>query len=224
MRARWIAGVILTGCAALLPARALAQMQTPAAPANPTTPASPTNVERKLDLTFNNGRVTLVAKGVTLQEILGEWTRRGACPFPGADKIVGGKLPPLQYENQPELTVLQSLLRSLSGYIPFPRRVGNPGASMFEAVQVLASSRPTTTIPMSSGMSMPIAAPLVPQGNPMDEIPPIITVPNPNAQPAQPNQPTMPPPSQPGVYLPAGRGATPPATGTTGTGRGGGGR
>ena len=220
MRTRWIAGVILTGWAALLPARAFAQVQMPG-----TAPAAST--ERKLDLSFNNGRVTLVAKNVTLQEILAEWTRKGSCPFPGADKIVGGKLPPLQYENQPELTVLQSLLRSLSGYIPFPRKVGNPGASMFEAVQVLASSRPTTTVPMNSGMSMPIAAPLVPQGNPMDEIPPIVTVPNPNGQqPAAPNQPTMTPPSQPGVYLPpAGRAAPPPGTGTTtGTGRGGGGR
>ena len=216
MRARWIAGVILAGCAALLPARALAQVQPPAA----------ASTERKLDLTFNNGRVTLIAKNVTLQEILAEWTRKGSCPFPGAEKIVGGKLPPLQYENQPELTVLQSLLRSLSGYIPFPRKVGNPGASMFEGVQVLASSKATTTMPMNSGMSMPIAAPLVPQGNPMDEIPPIVTVPNPNAQPqpASPNQPTV-APSQPGIYVqPAGRGATPPATGTTGTGRGGGGR
>jgi len=218
MKARWIAGVILAGSAALLPARAFAQVPV-AAPLT-------ASAERKLDLSFNNGKVTLVAKNVTLQEILAEWTRKGSCPFPGADKIVGGKLPPLQYENQPELTVLQSLLRTVSGYIPFPRKVGNPGASMFEAVQVLASSKPTSTIPMSSGTSMPIAAPLVPQGNPMDEIPPIITVPNPNAQsqPAQPNQPTMTPPNQPGVYLPpAGRGGTPPV-GTTGTGRGGGGR
>ena len=95
-----------------------------------------------------------------------------------------------------------------------------------ETVYILASSKGTTQ-PMSSGTSMPIAAPLVPQGNPMDEIPPIVTIPNPAAQqqPASPNQPTMAPPSQPGVYVqPAGRGATPPATGTTGTGRGGGGR
>lgn len=217
MRARFVAGLMLAGWAALVPARALAQF--------PATAPAP--VERKLDLTFDNGKVTLVASGVTLQEILAEWARKGGCPFSGADKIVGGKLPPLQYDHQPELTVLQSLLRGLSGYVPVPRRVGNPGSSMFEAVYVLASSKPTTTMPMSSGMSMPIAAPLVPQGNPMDEIPPIVTIPNPGAQqqPASPNQPSMAPPSQPGVYLPpAGRGAPPPTTGTTGTGRGGGGR
>ena len=219
MQVRWIAAAMLAGLAALLPARALAQVAM-------STPPAAASTERKLDLAFENGKVTLVAKNVTLQEILAEWTRKGGCPFPGADKIVGGKLPPLQYEHQPELTVLQSLLRSLSGYVPVPRRVGNPGASSFEAVYVLASSKPTTTVPMSSGTSMPIAAPLVPQGNPLDEIPPIVTIPNPNGpQPASPNQPTMAPPSQPGIYVqPAGRGATPPATGTTGTGRGGGGR
>ena len=219
MQPRWIAAVLLAGSAALLPARALAQFSAPP----PTVPST----ERKLDLTFNNGRVTLIAKGVTLQEILAEWARKGSCPFPGADKIVGGKLPPLQYENQPELVVLQSLTRSLSGASPLPRKVGNPGASMFEAVYILASSKPTTNMPMmNSGNSMPIAAPLVPQGNPMDEIPPIITIPNPNAQPqpAAPNQPTMSQPSQPGVYLPSGRGGTPPPAPTTGTGRGGGGR
>src|SRR4029079_351533 len=195
MQARWIAGVMLAGLAVLVPARALAQFPAPA-------PAAST--ERKLDLTFDHGKVTLIAKGVTLQEILAEWARKGGCPFSGADKIVGGKLPPLQYENQPELTVLQSLLRGLSGYVPVPRRVGNPGSSMFEAVYVLASSKPTATVPMSSGTSMPIAAPLMPQGNPMDEIRPILTIRIRAAQPqpAAPNQPTMAPPSQPGVYLP----------------------
>lgn len=214
MRARWIAVVALGGLMVAVPPALLAQSQEPAA----------ASTERKLDLTFNDGKVTLIAKNVTLQEILAEWARKGSCPFNGADKIVGGKLPPLQYENQPELTVLQSLLRSVSAYIPSPRRVGNPGASMFEAVQVLASSKATTTMPMSSSSSMPIAAPLMPQGNPMDEIPPI-TIPNPGGQPQAPqNQPSVGTPSQPGIYLPStppGRTAPPP---TTGTGRGGGGR
>ena len=198
-----------------VPARTLAQVPDPAAPAT----------ERKLELTFDRGKVTLIARNVTLQEILAEWARKGSCPFNGADKIMGGKLPPLQYENQPELTVLQSLLRSVSAYIPSPRRVGNPGASMFEAVQVLASSK-ATTAPMMSGSSMPIAAPLMPQGNPMDEIPPIVSVPNPGQQQPPQNQPAAGPPTQPGVYLPStppGRGGVPPTTGP-GTGRGGGGR
>ena len=202
MRTRCIPALVVLSWVSVASASAIAQ-----APQAPETPVAPAQAARKLDLTFNNGRVTLIAQNVTLQEILAEWTRRGGCPFVGADKIIGGKLPPLQYDNQPELTVLESLLRTMAGYVPMPRRAGHPGASSFEAVYVLAVSRPTTTLPSSGmGNGMPVAAPLMMQPSPIDEIPPIVTIPNgnPNGQPVQ--QPNQPNPgtlqNQPGVYLP----------------------
>ena len=77
---------------------------------------------RKLQLSFDGqGNVTLIAQGVTLQEILAEWTRLGGCYFPNADKLSRAMLVPLQFENVPELKVLDSLLRSAAGIIVAPR-------------------------------------------------------------------------------------------------------
>jgi hypothetical protein len=185
--------------------------------------------ERKLLLSFSQGNVTLIAKNVTLREILAEWTRQGGCQFVNADKIAGGVLAPLQFENEPELSVLSTLLAPVSGYIVGGRRAGTLGASQFEAVYIVASSHPTSS-PYSGSNSGPIAAPLM-NNVPDDEIAPVMPI-TPQGQQMQPSGPRPPGPSpMPGMGLPgsAGPGATMPgrsgAPGTTppGTvGRGGG--
>src|SRR5262245_5259092 len=88
------------------------------APQNPVAtaaqdPSDPAPPPRKLQLSFDGkGNVTLIAQSVTLQEVLAEWTRLGNCYFPNADKLSREPLLPVQFENVPELRVLDSLLRS----------------------------------------------------------------------------------------------------------------
>jgi hypothetical protein len=156
----------------------------------------PPTVQKKLQLTFDGqGNVTLIAQGVTLQEILAEWTRVGGCYFPNADRLSRAMMVPLQFEKVPELTVLDSLLRSAAGIVVAPRTTRTVGASAFELVQILATSTATQTGSFSPINSMP--PPMPTAGNPDDEIPPVTPV----NQPQRGADPTAnrPPPTTTGV-------------------------
>ena len=212
MRNNWLAAVVVAGLAWQSPAF-LAAEQDP--------------VERELRLSFDaHGLVTLTAKNVTIREILTEWSRQGGVTFVNAEQLTGGPVVMLQFENRPEVEVIDSLLRSAAGYILGPRTVRSAGPSQFEAVVILAASNPTTSRGYSTGVA-PVAAPLRTPGSPDDEIPPVTPVGNPADSTAPPNSPAV-GTSSPGVFIvpiqpvnPAtGRGGTtPPPTG--GRGRGG---
>lgn len=203
MRTGWLSGVVLVGLAIA--------------------PVAAGQGERKLELTFDKGSVTLVAQNVTLPDILAEWSRQGGSQFINLDKVPRTPLPPLQYEHQPEAVVLESLLRPFTGVIFGPRRVGTAGASQFELVHITVFSR-AVAAPSSS---MPVAAQLV-QPMPDDEIPPVQPMPN---QPGVPTtRTTTPGTGQPAPGMPGlggrqgGPGVPVTAPGTTGRGGGGGGQ
>ena len=149
---------------------------------------------RTLEISFTDGRVTLVASGVTLPEILAEWQRRGGSRIVNGDRLMGG---PLTYEfhNVPETAVMASLLRNAAGVIVAPRRPGGPtGASLIEQVIVLPTSRPTTS--SAAVMTMPSNQnqyqnpnPVPIMGQPSDDIPPAVPIQNPS-QPQPGSQPT----------------------------------
>src|SRR5471032_603765 len=50
---------------------------------------------RKLQVSFANGGVTVLATNVTLREILAEWSRQGGTKFVDAEKLAGG---PVSFE------------------------------------------------------------------------------------------------------------------------------
>lgn len=164
---------------------------------------------RSLEISFQDGRVTLVATGVTLNEILAAWQRQGGTRIVNAERLTTG---PQSYEfhNAPEAAVMQSLLRNAAGVIVAPRRPGGPvGASMLEQVLVLATSRPTTSA--ASVMTMPSTQnpnPVPIYGQPDDDIPPAIPLQRPaSEQPARPPAPA-PPSNQPSLGT-AGSSSTP---------------
>ena len=156
-----------------------------------------TGQPKKLEISFNAGRVTLVAAGVTLPEILAEWQRQGGSRIVSGDRLTTGPLT-YEFQNVPETAVMQSLLRNAAGVIIAPRRPGGPtGASLIEQVIVLATSRPTTS--SASVMTMPSTqnpnpVPIV--GRPDDDIPPAVPIQSP-ATPSKPPTPT--PNNQPSV-------------------------
>jgi hypothetical protein len=176
---------------------------------------------RQLSVAFDMaGNVTLVARNVTVREILAEWTRLGGSQFVNGDRLAGGPVS-LVFENRPEGEVLQSILRTASGYILGPRRADRPGASRFEVVYILPTSTPVQTGVYTSPQPQP-AAPS--PGSPDSEIPPV----TPPLRPVDPNQPINQPaaPAQAPTYQgPSGVSVpiVPIAPVTTGRGRGGGG-
>jgi hypothetical protein len=96
----------------------------------------------ELQLTIANGRVTLVADNVPIRTILTEWARIGQTKIVNGEKLAGGPVT-LRLLDVPEAQALDIVLRSASGYMAAPRAAGNVGASQYDRVIILASSRPT---------------------------------------------------------------------------------
>jgi len=215
-------------------------------------PAQAQDGARKLDISFNDGKVTLVAHNVTLREILAEWARKGGSRITNADKLSGAPMLPVEFRNEPEAVVLRTLLRDAPGYGASMRIAPSASASVVEAVFILATR--SLTSGSSSGASaapppasrlqfqeppQPQAAPRMIQGSPDDEIPPVrplvgdIPPTTPNAPAGQPTpNPNlrvgpggMVTSTVPGVIIPVQPGTAGPAGAKppTTTGRGGGG-
>jgi hypothetical protein len=192
---------------------------------------TPAPTAPRIDLTFEaGGTVTLTASGVTVRDILAEWTRKGGTPFVGAEKLPAAPVA-VQFEHRPESEVIASLLRGASGFVVGPRRAGSTGASAFEVVYVLATSTASTaTFSAPASTYVPPQPQISTPGSPDTEIPPV--GPGRAGQPS-PQQQDMPPASAPrpagvsGVavpVVPVVPVATPPPSGPGRSGGGGGGR
>ena len=117
-----------------------------------------------VQLTMQNGRVSLVARDATVRQILTEWARVGHTKIVNVERIPGGPVT-LELSNMPEAQALEILLRTLSGYITAPRPVEAANLSRFDRIIIptLASARP----PVSSA-----PAPVFQQGGPQFNAPP----------------------------------------------------
>src|SRR5262245_33136321 len=97
-----------------------------------------------VQLSLQNGRVTIVAKDATVRQILTEWARVGKTKIVNVDRIPGGPLT-LELRNVPESQALDIRMRTLSGYITAPRAEEAPNLSQFDRIIVMptiASARP----------------------------------------------------------------------------------
>ena len=113
---------------------------------------------------MDNGRVTLVAKDVTVRQILTEWARVGQTKIINLERIPGGPVS-LELDNVPEAQALDVLLRSVAGYLAAPRPVDAPNLSHFDRIVVMPTS--TAPRPAPSSASAPaFAQPAPPQFGP----------------------------------------------------------
>jgi hypothetical protein len=177
--------------------------------------ALPAVASADVQLTFENGLVTLNARNATVREILAEWARVGKLRILNGERVPGGPIT-IQLTNVPEARALEIVLRSVSGYMAAPRRVAADGTSRFERILVLpTSSAPrqvasTPAPPMRQPSSFP--GTFNPQFNPpfpqpgdfpvdddQDAPRPVNVIPNPGAPGAnfqQPQSDAPPPPAQ----------------------------
>ncbi len=169
----------------LLPAFVLAVLVIPA-----TASAQP-----QLTLKMEGGLVTLVAKDVPLSTIMAEWAKIGKTNIVNGDKIFTPVT--LQLENVPEKKAIDILLRSAAGYMRAERATPIAGASAFDRIMILPTSRPpanapplqpTTPAPFSPPRPMPVPVPVQDDQEPGQQPPPNVQQP---AQ-QQPGQPTTP--------------------------------
>jgi hypothetical protein len=102
-----------------------------------------------VQLTLQNGRVTIVAKDASVRQILTEWARVGHTKIVNVERIPGGPMT-LELRNMPETQALDILMRTLSGYITAPRAVEAANLSQFDRIIVMptiASARPASATP-----------------------------------------------------------------------------
>jgi hypothetical protein len=176
---------------------------------------------QRLTVKIGGGRATVIAKNVPLRDILAEWARVGTTRIVNGEKLVGAPIS-IELVDAPEKEVLDILLRSAAGYMTGPRPVGVAGASMYDRVMILATSRPPantglanapqpfrTAIPMQQQQPPPDDD----EGEPSDQgpMPPGMQFPGgPNGQPqGMPTPGQMPPGAMPpGAQMPPG--AMPP--------------
>lgn len=166
----------------------------------------------ELKLTLGDGRATLIAQDVPLRQILAEWARVGKTTIVNGDKLTGPPLT-LQLVDRPEREVLEVLLRSASGYIAAAREVNLAGASQFDRVMILPTSRGPVGV-AAAPAPQPFPRVNVPQPMPTDDDEPIepnmvpnnlpVGVQNLPGFPGQP-VPTQPAPGQPQPILTAPR-------------------
>src|SRR3954471_8812573 len=102
-----------------------------------------------VQLTMQNGRVSLTAKDATVRQILAEWARVGNTRIVNMERVPGGPVT-LELTNVPEAQALEIVLRPLSGYITAPRPVAAENLSRFDRIilmPTLAAARPATSSP-----------------------------------------------------------------------------
>jgi hypothetical protein len=100
----------------------------------------------QVQLTMQDGRVSLIAKDATVRQILTEWARVGQTKIVNMERVPGGPIT-LELNNVTEAQALDVLLRALSGYITAPRPVDVANLSHFDRIIImptLAAARPAT--------------------------------------------------------------------------------
>ena len=153
----------------------------------------------ELKLTIRDGLVTLIADNVPLSTVMAEWARIGQTRIVNGDKITTPVS--LQIVDTPERRALEILLRSASGYMAAERAVPVAGASVFDRIMILPTSRPPANAgtfappPQTFAPPRPVAPPVA---DPDDDVPTPNVVPQPGTGAPGMNQPT-PPQQVPGM-------------------------
>lgn len=112
--------------------------------------ATPAVAQQPLKLDFHNGLVTVDASGVTVRTILTEWGRLGGTKIVGADRVSGAPLT-LKLVDVSEAKALETILRSVAGYMAAPRTAAGAGPSIYDRILVMA----TTTAPAPVAAARP---------------------------------------------------------------------
>ena len=111
----------------------------------------------EVQLTIQNGRVSLVARDATVRQILTEWARVGQIKIINLDKLTGAPMS-IELHDVSESQALDIVLRAFAGYLAAPRPVAMANLSVFDRVVVM----PQAAAPRAVATAAP-APPTFPQ-------------------------------------------------------------
>jgi hypothetical protein len=93
---------------------------------------------QNLKVDFHDGRVSVEATSVPVRTILTEWGKIGGTKIVGAERVSGAPIT-VKLINVTEAQALETILRSVAGYMAAPRNTG-AGASMYDRILVMATT------------------------------------------------------------------------------------
>ena len=93
---------------------------------------------QNLKVSFHDGRVSVDATAVPVRAILTEWGKVGGTKIVGAERISGAPLT-VKLIEVTEAAALETILRSVAGYMAAPRKTG-VGPSMYDRIMVMATT------------------------------------------------------------------------------------
>lgn len=131
--------------------------------------AAPAASADELEFAVGQGRVTLIAAGVPLRDVLAAWARAGNTRFVGAEAI-GASPVSLHLVDVAEREALRLLLRPAAGYLAARRAAPVAGASIYDRVKVRAARRAPREAPADG-----TRRPALPPPGPVREAPPALT-------------------------------------------------
>ena len=100
---------------------------------------APAFAQQPLKVSFKDGRVSVDATSVPVRMILNEWSKIGGTKIVGAERITGAPVT-MKLVNVTEAQALESILRSVAGYMAAPRGGTSTGPSMYDRILVMATS------------------------------------------------------------------------------------
>ncbi len=128
--------------------------------------AAPVVSADELEFAIGGGRVTVIAAGVPLGDILAAWERAGSTRFVGAEAV--GAVPvSLHLVDVAEREALRLLLRPAAGYLAARRAAHDSGASIYDRVKIRASRRAPQPASADGSPGRP-----APRPDPVREAPP----------------------------------------------------
>ena len=127
--------------------------------------AAPASAQQNVSLRFHDGLVTLSTRNAPLRAILTEWARLGGATIVNGDRVTGGPLT-LELSAVPERQALDTLLRTVAGYMLAPRPADAPGPAVFNRIMILPTSTGPRNPPPSPAGRTVLPQPRMPMVEP----------------------------------------------------------
>jgi hypothetical protein len=120
------------------------------------TAASGTAEAQTVQLSIQNGRVTLQAEQASVRQILAEWERIGQVRVVGVERLQSAQPVTISLKDVPERQALDIVLRSVPGYLAVDRSASAAGVSRYDRLVLLprvtavASASPVAQAPAAA--------------------------------------------------------------------------
>jgi hypothetical protein len=119
--------------------------------------ALPAAAQQAVKVSFQDGgRVTVEATSASVRAILNEWTKNGGTKVVGVERVSGAPLT-VKLVNVPEAQALETILRSVAGYVAAPSKAAT-GPSMYDRILIMATTSappPAAARPANTTMNSP---------------------------------------------------------------------